>query len=229
MPSGSVEFLSKCVKPSRVFLSRILDFMRALPNRGKFPITSDLRADLFWWSRFMPSYNGISLIPKPHWSQVDGILATDACPTGCGGGNLLTRQFFHVQFPDSVLRQNWHINELELMAIMVAIKLWGSHLAGERLRMYCDNTVAVAAMNQARVRNGNLQKCMREIAYWLARHECELYTLHIEGVHNRLPDMLSRWHLEDRYRLEFLGHNNVERLHECIVPEELFGFTAEWC
>lgn len=225
---GVLSFAAKCVRPSRVFLSRMLDFMRSLPAQGKHPLSKEFLKDVEWWRVFMPQYNGISLIPSPHWSDIDGILATDACLTGCGGVNLMTHEYFHVQFPLHFQEQGWHINELELLGIMVAIKLWGAQLKGERLRMYCDNTVAVAAMRQARVRNPNLQKCMREITYWLSRYECELYTMHIQGSENRLPDLLSRWHLEARFSSMFFQATQGESWTVRTVTPEIFDFTAEW-
>lgn len=106
----------------------------------------------------------------------DSMSATDACLTGCGDMNLRTKEFFHSQFPQSILEQEWHIKELELLGIMSALKL----IEGEEVQNVCDNTVLlVATMNKARTRNVKLQRCMREISYLLAKHECELFTLHI--------------------------------------------------
>ena len=176
----------------------------------------------------MPLYNGVSVIPKPHWSAVNSIIATDACLSGCGGFNFLSGEFFHAVFPVRFEQENWSINELELLAIMVALKLWASQLKTERFRMHCDNTTAVAAMNLSRVRNPNVQACMREIAYIAATAEFEVLVVHVEGASNTLPDLLSRWHLDQRHRDHFRQLTNNCTVQELFVSEDLFKFTGDW-
>ena len=58
-----------------------------------------------------------------------------------------------------------HIKEVELLTIMVAVKVWGHQLRGECFEVLYENTVAVAAMNMARMHSSFAQACMREIAY----------------------------------------------------------------
>ena len=51
----------------------------------KYSIISDyVRKDL-WWKEFLPRHNGISMMVYEEWSNPDGIYATDASNTGCGG------------------------------------------------------------------------------------------------------------------------------------------------
>ncbi len=78
---------------------------------------------------------------------------------------MLTMNFFHVELPQLILEQNWHINVLELLVIMVAIQVWGLQLKGARFRMKWDNTVAESPMNMKRTHNKVAQAIMCEIAY----------------------------------------------------------------
>ena len=225
---GTLSFVAKCVRPSRIFLSRMLDEMRGMPRTGRHALSNDFKQDVYWWYKFMPQYNGISVIPRPLWSPVNSVVATDACLSGCGGVKWFSREYFHAEFPASIMAMNLSINNLELLAIMVAVKIWGHQLRSQKLKIHCDNTTAVAAMNLARLRNKHMQACMREIAYWSARFECDIWAVHIEGVHNELPDLLSRWHLGPRYSEAFHNQNQGWVKHEAVISEDLFHFSGQW-
>ena len=57
-----------------------------------------------------------------------------ACPSGCGG--MMQSEYFHEEFPPSIAQ---HINALELLTIVVALKIWGNRLRGKKVLIYCDN------------------------------------------------------------------------------------------
>ncbi len=67
------------------------------------------------------------------WSDPDGVFATDACLQGCGG--VCDGLYFHATFPDWILSLELHINALEMLTILVAIKLWGHGWKGLRIRV----------------------------------------------------------------------------------------------
>ena len=123
---GKLAFVCKCVRPGRLFLSRLLDILRSLRRpRHRVRLTADFRKDIRWWPRFLSVYNGVSFIPTPLWSSPDSVFSTDACLTGCGG--MSASEFFHVEFPPSVLAQFSAIHLLEALAIVVALRLWCRH------------------------------------------------------------------------------------------------------
>ena len=225
---GFLGFVAKCVRPARIFLSRMLDELRLMPLRGRVPLSSDFKKDIYWWLHFMPQYNGVSMIPRPHWSEVNSVIATDACLTGCGAYNFVSGEFFHSEFPVEILNEQWSINELELLTVMVALKVWAGSLKAERFRIHCDNTTAVAAMNLSRVRNRHVQACMREIAFTAAVHEFEVLVVHVEGTSNVLPDLLSRWHLGPQHSERFRQLTSGCHISEIVLSEASFKFSGEW-
>ena len=88
-------------------------------------------------------YNGVSIIPPPTYSA--NVLFTDACIT-CAGGHF-QEQCFHVAFPNYILvDDDYNINIKELLAIIVALRLWGRQLTGRRLLIHSDNQNAVLAI-----------------------------------------------------------------------------------
>ena len=226
---GLLSFVAKCVRPARIFLSRTLDFMKGLPKSGRFSIPTEFMLDVRWWYRFVAQYNGVSIIPPSHWSAVNSVIETDACLSGGGGVNFETRECFQFEFP-SELRNNTQasINEYELLTIMVAVKVWGSSLRGKKVRVNCDNTTAVAAMNLARLHNKFSQAIMREISYWSAVGEFEVMTMHISGLRNIVADTLSRTHLSVQSRIKMESLVRELGLKVVVVPNEAFEFTGQW-
>ena len=65
------------------------------------------------------------------WSEPDQFWATDACLVGAGG--TFADSCFHCEFPEFICRKNLHINNLELLTIVVAVKLWGHLWKGKKL------------------------------------------------------------------------------------------------
>ena len=82
-------------------------------------------------------------------------------------------------------------------------------------------------LNSGRSRDKMLQCCLREICFLAAQGEFEVRAVHIAGVDNRLPDLLSRWN-KAACRHEFFRLT----AHKSMVPVEvdplLFEFSHRW-
>ena len=221
---GKLIFISKCVRQSPIFITRILILLRKVHfNHHHVNLTAEFRKDIAWWRRFLRAYNGVSMISTAQWSSPGEVFTTDACLTGCGG--LCGDQYFHAVFPSFVVQQTLDINCLELLTIIVALKLWGSRWSGLRLSVRCDNEVAVTVLNTGRCRNSFLNSCLRELCYLAAIHEFEVRAVHVPGVSNCYADLLSRWDSCDLAgRKQFLAHAQHANLHAVPVPACLFQF-----
>ena len=200
---GKLQFLANCVRPRRLFIARILEFMRGLPDTGRHPMTDGFWADLSWWRLFLSQYNGISMIAINQWSSPDEIFASDACLQVCGAWNNENRQFFHKTFPEKILGQKLSINALELLTIVMAAKVWGIGWKGKRIVVQCDNEISVMVLNTGRCRNPILANCLRELELLTARYEFEIRAHHIPGVENRIPDALSRCDIDPMQQERF--------------------------
>lgn len=223
---GKLNFLATCVRPGRVFMSRLLNWLREVYDRkGYISIPSNINKDIVWWQKFVPLYNGISMMSLEEWSKPDEIFSSDSCITGCGGW--FSGRFFHRIFPKFILEYKLHINCLELLAIVICLKLWGQFFKGRKIRILCDNQVSVTVINTGRSRNEYLQMCLREICYLCALSEFEVRACHVPGSDNRISDYLSRWHLSDLHRTQFF--NSVSsNLEEFEVEDSLFSFSHSW-
>lgn len=223
---GKLSFVTKCVRQSRLFLSRILALLRTLKrNHYHTKLSKEFHRDIKWWLRFLRTYNGVSVIPSSLWSAPDGVFSTDACLTGCGG--LTDQFFFHCEFPDEVTAQFHFIHHLEALAILVACRLWGSSWQGLRIIVQCDNEAVVSSLNSGRVQDPYLAICLRAIWFQAASHEFELRATHLSSSANRLADFLSRWHLNSSYKEQFLAATGTLTLQEVVVHPSLFSLTDD--
>ena len=53
----------------------------------------------------------------------DKEFATDSCSTGCGGVSL--SEYFYAEFPAFIQDLELHINALEMLSIVIALKIGG--------------------------------------------------------------------------------------------------------
>ena len=223
---GKLNFVSQCVRPGRIFVSRMLNFLREIPDNGQILIPDDLKRDLKWWQTYLPLYNDVSMMISEEWANPDEFFSVDACLTGCGGW--MNGRFFHCTFPDFILEQHLNINLCEMLTLVIAVKIWGRYLANKKVTIYCDNMVSVRVLNTGASRNSFLQACLREICFVSALNNCEIKGKHICGVDNRIPDLLSRWDLDSKYKFQFHLLTKDMTIFEDKVLAEMFNFSHEW-
>ena len=193
---GKLQFVAKCVKPGRLFIARMLDTLRSIPhNKDRIRLPSDFKADIFWWQKFIETYNGVSLLGDTQFSRPGQVFSTDSCLTGCGG--VCGVECFATVFPIFIMEQDLDINSLELLTVVVACKLWGKKWAGQRILVECDNEVTTRVINYGRSRSYYLNKCARELLYVAAIFEFDIRAVHIPGRLNIIPDKLSRGRLSE--------------------------------
>ena len=94
--------------------------------------------------------------------------------------------------------------------------------------IYCDNQASCIIINTGKAKCSFLQKCLRELCFLSSLHECLVKAVHLEGSKNRIPDCLSRWHLGQSYRDEFLKLTRQNRMQELQVMNDVFKFTHSW-
>ena len=203
---GKLNFVGACVKSSRVFVNRILNWLRQcysddMHTSCMFKIPEDVKKDLFWWNQFLPIYNGISLIDHGSWSEPDLIFSSDSCLSGCGG--FLENKYFHSEFPAFIIEQNLHISALELLSVIVCFHVWGVLMKGKKIQIYCDNMAACIVINSGKAKCPFLQNCLRELCYWTSLYDIHFRAVHLEGSQNRLADYLSRFHLDNKFKDNF--------------------------
>lgn len=225
---GKLNFVAACVRPSRIFVSRLLNWLRSVYHSSDFyhSIPQYVMKDLVWWYRFLPLYNGISIMEYEQWSAPDAIFSSDSCLTGCGG--FWNGKFFHSVFPDSVIQKKLHITALEILSIVICLKLWGKYFKGQRIVVLCDNQAVSQVLNSGKSKSEFLQSALREICFLAAVNEFQLKGQFISGTSNRLADILSRWHLSSLSADKFLELTEGYALQEFKISEDMFAFVNDW-
>ncbi|KAI8514479.1 hypothetical protein Bbelb_070700 [Branchiostoma belcheri] len=213
---GKLVFVSACVAPGRLFISRMLEVLRSVRrSHHRIRLSRDFKLDVRWWRRFMTLFNGVSLLTPDICCAPDEVVATDACLTGCGG--ICNGEFFHSRFPTAVLEQyGAKIHVLEMLTIVVAARKWGPGWRGSRIVINCDNMACVYVLNSGRSRDKDLLHSAREL--WLIAASCDfvLRAEHIQGRENRVADHLSRWHLSSKHAEQF--HILTEDVDTIEIP-----------
>ena len=171
---GKLNFIAACVRPGRLFASRMLRWLKALhsSNTKYHMIPTYVKKDLLWWHRYLLLYDGVSMMILEEWSNPDEFFSSDSCLSGCGGfwlGN-----YFHTKFPDVIVNKEYDINILEILSVIICLKLWGYAFRGKRIQVYCNNNAVCTVINSGRSKCSILQDCLREIAFLSAISECQI-------------------------------------------------------
>ena len=200
--AGLLNFTCRCVKSGRVYLSRILNFLRQLNRREVTTIPRSVKLDIKWWREFAHKFNGVSLITDVNWSVPDVVVSSDSCLEG--GGGYAQGDFFHAKFPRRIVQLNLNINQLECIVITLALKLWSGKLKRKKIKMFCDNQVTVSALQACFSRDTIIQKCLRTIHQFTAWFSFKVKQVFLQGEKNRISDTLSLWFI----------HSNIDGISE---------------
>ena len=199
---GLLLYVHKCVRPSRIFLNRMLELLRSAHGRSKILLTPDFKRDLGWFAKFLPTYNGISLYDhKP----IGLTLELDACLTGFGGR--CGRSINHLPIVRGF--RQWAIVHLEMVNILIAIRLFKSLWKGKKVLIKCENEAVVSVLKTGKTRDPYLAACGRNIWYESAMSDIDLQYTHIRGSENKVTDILSRWQ-GTREQIQWL-HSHVHQ------------------
>ena len=220
---GKLQFAAKCVRMGRIFIARLINWIRGLSRKGKHRIPLEARKDISWWGRFMQEFNGISILWMVKVPNTDMEIATDASLQGYGG--ISEQEYFRGKFPQHY--KNLNIAILELKAVMVALKHWSKKLTGKYFWIHVDNQAVATILNTGASREETLQDTLREVALLAAKHQFVIKAKHISGVSNRVPDWLSRWH-QTEARKEFRLFAQDKSLRRLKSPMEMLKHEHEW-
>lgn len=103
----------------------MLEYLRGLPNVGKYNLPESFKNDLKWWHSFVPLYNGVSMMAIEEWSSPDEIFASDACLTGCGTWYTKGMEYFDTEFLSFISDLDLSINAQEMLSVVVCAKYGG--------------------------------------------------------------------------------------------------------
>ena len=106
---GKLQFIAKWCKYGCCFMPHILAGLKSLMHAPhSVCLNKEFKQDIKWWQCFL-HFNSISVIKTGQWAQADIIITTDAC----------------LPFPEELKDRVSRINQLEAIAVIITLKLWG--------------------------------------------------------------------------------------------------------
>ena len=114
---GSLMFLHRSVRPTRVFTNRLLATLRTMGS-NPVPVDNHIKQDLKWFIHFAPRYNGSSVyrhIPLAEHQPIE----LDACLQVLGGH--WGSKVYYSHFPDHIKGDQATITHFELFNVFVAL------------------------------------------------------------------------------------------------------------
>ena len=223
---GKLQFAARAVRPGRIFVSRLLNWLRTLgQNRStKYFIPVEARRDIAWWGRYMEHFNGTAIM----WLHTDPVqqkkFTTDASLEGYGG--ITGCHYFRGKFPKHFKNQ-YQIVHLEMWAVLVAVKLWGCMFAGTYFWVETDNQAIMSVLNTGASRDVFLQNALRELTMHAAIHQFVIKAKYINTKNNVITDSLSRWGKSKSKRI-FRKFAQDKSLIRHRINSSILTFQYEW-
>ena len=189
--AGKLSWAAGVVKGGRVFLRRIFDQISFLKRAShKALLSLEIRKDFLWWSNFLQTFNGKSTILDKQ--PLYGVF-TDACDDAAGGSFGKDWYYFNWEC-DLPEASSLHINEKEVLAVVLAAQRWSKYWVNKHIVLHSDNTVTVASINKGSSRNKMVMQCLRRLFWLSATHNFHLTARFLPGCRNVVADCASRLH-----------------------------------
>ena len=185
-----------------------------------------MRKDFLWWERFLEEFSGVELIPPI--SVCQSVLG-DAYPQGGGSWNPVKNEYFSMRFPEYMCSPDTPIHIKEFIIVLLCVRMWGQHWAGQRIMIFCDNDAVCDTCTYQKPSDLQMQQLLREFLFWVCKYNFYPVLEKISSKDNHVADYISRNHNEsdisDYFLLNgFPNHNQVK----VEIPFEWFNFVAEW-
>ena len=218
--SGKLSHISKCIRPARKFMYRILETIRQAPETGLVYITDAYKADVSWFLQYAALSNGLHLL-EPPLSEFH--LDCDSSLVG-GGGNSSTH-YYIMQYSEDHIRLYKPIHRLEAVNLLIAYRtLAPLDSQGVRIVITTDNLGSQLALETGRTHEPVLATCARQLWLEASLHDHVIEIRHKKGTEIPLADALSRQHEPDK-RLYALSRTKQLGLHKAApaLPHPMFS------
>ena len=187
--AGKLNFIAKCIEPTKCYMNRILEFLRNTPKVGKIQITEELLYDVSWFLEFASDFNGLVLL-NPKWKP-DWHIECDACPLG--GGAFSNQNYIAEKLNKDLTSLNLPICEIEALNLIVSLNSLKPKVPSNfNIIIFTDNKTAQSVFESGYGRNKTLTAAARYISKFQARNSCTVRVKHKAGKDLVVADALSR-------------------------------------
>ena len=120
-----------------------------------------------------------------------------------------------------------NINVKELLAVIVALCLWGSQLAGSKYLVRSDNATTVQAISNHHSHSALIQQCLGIIWLLCAVSDLDLIAEHIPSYLNTIADLLSHWSKDPLAIEKFHCLPDANKFIFCDCPSNMFDLSFD--
>ena len=234
---GKMFWVSRVVRYSRPFMGRLLQQLRdmkEIPDNKKVQLSSESRKDILWWTTYMRTFNGITLIVNDDDVQQTleqlitspfKVYAGDATPWG--GGGWFSQEYWSQELPTFLKPTAIPVHIKEFWVLIASCWLWGDIWTGGPVYLFCDNDSVCDAITYQKPRDPDLGSLLREFLYVVCLKKFSPIIRKIDTKANILADHISRRHDHDSTvkLFETFGKPGMRRVE---VPDLFFKLTAPW-
>lgn len=209
---GLLNFCCSVVLPGRCFLRRLIDLTIGVSSPSHYiTLNKEARKDIRAWQIFVEEFNGRSLLLDSRWLTSKELhLYTDAAGS-CGYAAIFKSHWFSGLWSPTHAALN--ITFQEMLPIVLAFELWGEDLANKCISLHSDNMAVVCILNKQTSKDKQVMSLVRHFVLSCMRHNILTKAVHIPGIQNTLPDLLSRLQVEKFHQLA-----PEMDLHPIIIP-----------
>jgi hypothetical protein len=205
---GTLSFCAKVIRPGRIFLRRLINYVAHLSHRHKRQaktkprdLPDSVKKDVVWWHTYMASYNNQTSIYPTQWCRdSDMLIATDAGQQGYGG--VFGKQWFHGKWSAEEESQSQRQSRdsmpwKELHTLVRAAATWGAEWKHTNIVFHLDCEPMVHAVMKGGSRHPEIMSLLRTLSFIAAQHNFQYRVEHLPGHQNVGPDHLSRGRVSD--------------------------------
>ena len=221
---GVLLHLSRVVRPGRLFLGRMLATLRRAQRLDRMvTLDRNFQLDVEWWVRNIRPWNGVSFL---EFTDFNNKITLDASSNGywngrpgVGGFNYIRNEFFRCTIPDTLM---WmEIADLELLAHLLAARLWGYSWRGLQIHGKTDSTPCEYLLRNGKSRVDHRLQMARVFSELQFQYQFIWIPDGIRSKANVYADCLSRWASKERRDtffslLEKEGRSRSKQVH--VLP-----------
>ena len=223
---GKLLWVAKCVRHSRVFLTRLLAALKVHAEQAPYfriSLSDEMLRDIQWWCTYLRVFNGVNFIIDP--SHVKFSYKGDACPSG--GGGYFADEYWSSTFPEWLAVDEIPIHLKEFWVLLISIKLWGSKWSGSAVELYVDNTAVCLTCTNQKPSNLEMASFLREYLFLVVKFKFHPIIRHIGTVENKVADFLSRNYSSESI-CKFLETQGLKCMKRLVISDIMFRFTSDW-
>ena len=138
----------------------------------------------------MEHFNGKHLLFEQRWISSDSLHFYTDAEGFIGFGAVFNSHWFHGLWPEHL--QRFPITFKELFPIVLSLEIWDKNLMNKCVTLHSDNYAVIHIINRQTSKDPDIMVLVRRLVLTYMRLNLLVGSVHILGVQNLLPDLLSR-------------------------------------